>query len=66
MTKRGNGSPLSGMGQWVTAERDIVADYRRAFGTEPPPIVGIAIMSDSDNTGESARAWYGDVSLTRQ
>jgi hypothetical protein len=53
-------------GQWVTAERDIVADYREAFGTEPPAVVGIAIMSDSDNTGESASAWYGDVSLTRQ
>ncbi len=50
-------------GQWVTVERDIVADYRRAFGEEPPPIVGIAIMSDSDNTGESATAWYGDLSL---
>jgi hypothetical protein len=53
-------------GQWVTAERDIVADYREAFGTEPPPVVGVAIMSDSDNTGESARAWYGDVSLSRE
>lgn len=53
-------------GQWVTAERDIVADYRSAFGTEPPAIVGVAIMSDSDNTGESATAWYGDVTLSRQ
>jgi hypothetical protein len=52
-------------GQWVTAERDIVADYRSAFGTEPPAIVGVAIMSDSDNTGESATAWYGDVTLSR-
>ncbi|MBD3657776.1 DUF3047 domain-containing protein [Marinobacter sp.] len=50
-------------GQWVTVERDIVADYRRAFGEEPPPIVGIAIMSDADNTGETATAWYGDLSL---
>lgn len=53
-------------GQWVSAERDIVADYREAFGSQPPPIVGIAIMSDSDNTGESAQAWYGDLTLTRQ
>jgi len=52
-------------GQWVTAERDIVADYRRAFGTPPPAIVGVAIMSDSDNTGGSATAWYGDLRLTR-
>lgn len=52
------------VGEWVTVERDIVADYRRAFGEAPPPLVGIAIMSDSDNTGESATAWYGDISLS--
>ena len=53
-------------GNWVTVERDIVADYREAFGTEPPDIVGVAIMSDSDNTGSQATAWYGDVELIRQ
>ncbi|MDF0751478.1 DUF3047 domain-containing protein [Marinobacter sp. 71-i] len=52
-------------GEWVTVERDIVADYREAFGQTPPRLVGVAIMSDSDNTGESATAWYGDVSLIR-
>ncbi|MBW0148057.1 DUF3047 domain-containing protein [Marinobacter sp. CAU 1620] len=53
-------------GEWVTVERDIVADYRRAFGEAPPPLVGIAIMSDSDNTGETATAWYGDISLSTE
>jgi hypothetical protein len=51
------------VGNWVTVERDIMADYRRAFGEAPPPVVGIAIMSDSDNTGETATAWYGDIVL---
>lgn len=51
------------VGEWVTVERDIMADYREAFGEAPPPVVGIAIMSDSDNTGESATAWYGDITL---
>lgn len=50
-------------GSWVTVERDIVADYRAAFDEEPPPVIGIAIMSDSDNTGEQATAWYGDIEL---
>lgn len=52
-------------GQWRTEQRNIVADYRKAFGHSPPPIVGIGIMTDSDNTGESATAWYGDIELTR-
>lgn len=50
-------------GEWVTVERDVVADYKAVFGDNPPKLVGIAIMSDSDNTGESATAWYGDVEL---
>ncbi|TKV68851.1 DUF3047 domain-containing protein [Marinobacter panjinensis] len=52
-------------GSWVTVERDIVADYKEAFGRKPPKLAGVAIMSDSDNTGESATAWYGDVQLIR-
>ncbi|WP_336367901.1 DUF3047 domain-containing protein [Marinobacter sp. C2H3] len=50
-------------GQWRTESRDLVADYRKAFGEAPPNIVGVAIMTDSDNTGETATAWYGDLSL---
>jgi len=49
--------------QWISEKRDIVSDYRQAFGSEPPAISGIAIMTDSDNTGESATAWYGDIVL---
>ena len=49
--------------QWLSYERNIVDDYRRAFGEEPPPVSGIAIMTDTDNTGESAIAWYGNIEL---
>ncbi len=58
-------SGATNTGEWVTVERDIVADYRKAFGRKPPKLVGVAIMSDSDNTGASATAWYGDVSLVK-
>ena len=49
------------VGVWSTERRNIRADYRRAFDEEPPPINGIAIMTDTDNTGESATAHYGDI-----
>jgi hypothetical protein len=42
-----------------------VADYRAAFGEDPPPINGVAIMTDTDNTGESATAYYGDIVFKR-
>ena len=34
-----------------------------AFGEEPPKINGIAIMTDADNTGKSATAYFGDIRL---
>ena len=46
---------------WVDEERNIYEDYRRAFKDEPPMISGVAIMTDTDNTGESATAYYGDI-----
>jgi hypothetical protein len=46
---------------WVTEERNVYQDYRLAFGEEPPMISGVAIMTDTDNTGESATAYYGDI-----
>lgn len=53
------------VGEWVTVERNILDDYRNAFGGEPPAISGVAIMTDTDNTGESVRAWFGDIGFTR-
>ena len=48
------------LNQWVNEERNIFEDYKKAFGQEPPMISGVAIMTDTDNTGESAIAYYGD------
>lgn len=50
--------------QWVTEKRNIHKDYKQAFGEEPPMISGVAIMTDTDNTRESAIAWYGDIIFT--
>lgn len=50
--------------QWLSEKRNILQDYRDAFGEDPPHISGVAIMTDSDNTGEAATAWYGDIIFT--
>lgn len=44
-------------------ERDIVADYERAFGRAPGRLTGIAIMTDSDNTQSRARTLYGPIEI---
>ena len=49
------------LGQWQDVTRNIVADYRRAFGEEPGRIIAVGIMTDTDNTGDQAHAWYGDI-----
>ncbi|OIP35603.1 MAG: hypothetical protein AUK27_03995 [Deltaproteobacteria bacterium CG2_30_66_27] len=48
-------------GKWVDEERNLVEDYRRAFGEDPSDIGAVAIMTDTDNTGEQAVAWYGAI-----
>ena len=52
------------MGAWVAEERDILADYRRLFGSEPRRIGAVAVMTDTDNTGGEATAWYGEITLS--
>lgn len=49
--------------QWVDYERNIRADYEKAFGESPGALVGIGIMTDTDNTRGTTQAWYGPVSL---
>jgi hypothetical protein len=52
------------LNQWLDYERDIRADFVRAFGEEPGALIGIGIMTDTDNTRSTTRAWYGPVRLT--
>jgi hypothetical protein len=53
-------------GQWLTEERDLLADYRTLFNADPPEAEAIAIMTDTDDTGGVAEAWYGDIVLSTE
>ncbi|MDD4881517.1 MAG: DUF3047 domain-containing protein [Gallionellaceae bacterium] len=53
-------------GAWVTETRDLAADFRAAFGEEAPAVTGIAIATDTDNTGERVTAWYGDIRFLKR
>jgi len=50
-----------GLGEWQHLQRDVLADYRRLFGSDPRRVDAVAIMTDTDNTGQRATAWYGDI-----
>lgn len=53
------------VGTWQTQEVDILSDYQRAFGNQPPPEASIAIMNDSDNTGERSVAYLDFIEVYR-
>ena len=56
-------SGAKNINMWMEYERNIRADYEKAFGEAPGALVGIGIMTDSDNTRTTTRAWYGQVKL---
>jgi len=37
--------------------------WREYFGAEPPAVKGVVVSTDTDNTGEVAEAYYGDVAF---
>jgi len=53
------------IGRWLQYEVNIVEDYKRAFGKVPPAVAGIAIMNDSDNTGEKSVSWVDFIEVSR-
>jgi hypothetical protein len=49
--------------QWVSVRRNVLEDYRRAFGEEPGDVVGIGLMTDPGDHGGPRRAYYGDITF---
>jgi hypothetical protein len=51
-------------GTWQELSANLEEDYIEAFGVEPGMIQAIALMTDTDDTGVSVRAWYGPIFLS--
>jgi len=54
------------LGEWRKHERDLAADYKLAYGEVPGNVIGIALLTDTDNTKSETRALYGDIELLRK
>ncbi len=50
-------------GEWRRHERDVREDFRRYHGKDVETLDGVALMTDTDNSGTEGRAWYGDLSF---
>lgn len=51
------------LGQWTAYERDYANDFRKLFGEPPGKLIGVGVLTDTDNTRKTAEAWYGDILL---
>ena len=54
-------SGTRGLGSWQSVRRNVAEDYRRVYGAEPGPALGVAVMTDTDNTGKKAVGEYADI-----
>jgi len=52
-----------GVGEWREFRRNVLEDYRLAFGEDPWDIVAVGVMTDAGNTRAKARAQYGDITF---
>lgn len=52
-----------GLKTWQLHRRNVVEDYRKAYGKAPGRLIGVAIMTDTDNTGTMTQARYRDLML---
>lgn len=50
-------------GQWVEEDVDVIKDYREAFGALPPRTASLAVMNDSDNTGERSVSYVDYIEV---
>jgi hypothetical protein len=51
------------VGMWQDEEVNIPQDYKKEFGTDPPSIASIAIMNDSDNTGQQSVSYIDFIEV---
>lgn len=55
------------VGHWVDEQRNLAADYARAFGDESPQgmpaLTAITVSADADNTHGEGLAYLGDIQL---
>ncbi len=58
--------PEAGLRSWQAERRDVAADFLRLFGDEAqtvPPLLGIAITGDADNTRARSLGYVGSITL---
>jgi hypothetical protein len=53
------------LGAWQTVTRNVVEDFRRAFGEEPGKVVSLGILTETEHAERELEAYYGDLTFGR-
>ena len=60
VVESGNGKA----GQWMAEERNVSADWKKAFPGQPmPKVTGLGVMTDGDSLGLKLTGAYADIEL---
>ncbi len=59
-------SGTTGLGTWMTERRNLVEDYKKAYGEAPEALEGIRIQINSQHTKSRAESYWRAVKVTAQ
>jgi Protein of unknown function (DUF3047) len=54
------------LGHWQLYERNIATDFQDVYNEPPGALIGMGIMTDTDNTRTSTKAWYGALQVLKR
>lgn len=52
------------LGNWITERRNLIDDYKRAYGEDPEAIEGVRIQINSQHTQSRAEAYWQSILVT--
>jgi hypothetical protein len=56
-------SGAGNLGRWQSVRRNLADDYKKAYGADPGPVLAVAVMTDTDNTGTKAVGSYSSIRI---
>ena len=56
-------SGTQGLGAWITERRNLIDDYKQAYGEEPEAIEGVRIQINSQHTQSRAESYWHSIAV---
>jgi Protein of unknown function (DUF3047) len=56
-------SGTQGLGTWITERRNLIDDYKQAYGEEPEAIEGVRIQINSQHTQSRAESYWHSIAV---